>query len=62
MNGNGIPKKAKIRAILLIWITIGFSVIFIINITTLKLILLTVASIVSSYIWTRNTSDICIKD
>lgn len=62
MNGNGIPKKAKIRAILLIWITIGFSVIFIINITTLKLILLTVASIVSIYIWTRNTSDICIKD
>ena len=53
MSGNGIPKKAKISAILLIWITIGFSTIFIINIPILKLILLTIASIVSVYICKR---------
>lgn len=56
MNGNGIPKKAKIRAILLIWITIGFSTIFIINKTILRLMLLSIASIVSIYIWTRQTA------
>lgn len=55
MEGNGIPKKAKIRAISLIWITIGFSVLFIINKTILRLMLLTIASIVSTYIWTRQT-------
>lgn len=57
MEGNGIPKKAKIRAILLIWITIGFSTIFTINKTILRLILLTIASIVSLYIWTRQIPD-----
>src|SRR5699024_7209064 len=62
MNGNGIPKKAKIRAILLIWITIGFSIIFIINKTILRLFLLSIASIVSIYIWTRQTSNTNRKD
>lgn len=62
MNGNGIPRKAKIRAILLIWITIGFSTIFVINKTIIKLIILTIASIVSIYIWTRETPDTSIKD
>lgn len=55
MNGNGIPKKTKKRAISLIWITIGFSVIFIIDKTILRIMLLSIASIVSLYIWTRNT-------
>ncbi|MGO1368981.1 MAG: YbaN family protein [Senegalia sp. (in: firmicutes)] len=55
MSGNGIPKKAKRRAILLIWITIGFSVIFIIDKAILRIMLLTIASIVSIYILTRKT-------
>lgn len=57
MSGNGIPKKAKQRAILLIWITIGFSVVFIIKATILRVMLLVIASIVSLYIWTRETPD-----
>lgn len=58
MEGRGVPKKAKNKAILLIWITIGFSVIFIINEMMLRLFLLTIASTVSIYICTRPTPDI----
>lgn len=57
LNGNGIPFKTKIRAILLIWITIGFSVIFILDNTIIRLMLLSIASIVSIYIWTRQLPD-----
>ena len=56
VSGKGIPKKTKIRAILLIWITIGLSVIFVLNEIKLRLLLLSIASIVSIYIWTRKTS------
>ena len=55
VSGNGIPIKAKKKAILLIWITIGFSVIFIIDKMALRIMLLTIATIVSTYIWTRDT-------
>lgn len=56
MSGKGIPKKTKIRVILLIWITIGLSIIFVLNELKLRLLLLSIASIVSIYIWTRKTS------
>lgn len=57
MNGNGIPKKVKIRAITLIWITIGFSTIFIIDKSIIRIVLLSTASIVSLYILTRPRLD-----
>jgi uncharacterized membrane protein YbaN (DUF454 family) len=57
VSGNGIPVKAKKKAIFLIWITIGFSVLFIIDQIFLRLMLLTIASIVSTYIWTRKTPE-----
>lgn len=56
VRGNGIPIKAKKRAISLIWITIGFSIIFVIDKTILRLMLLTIAATVSLYIWTRQTA------
>ncbi|MBS4534400.1 DUF454 family protein [Clostridium sp. D2Q-14] len=52
INGNGIPK----RAIFLIWLTIGFSVLFVIDKIILQIMLLSIASIVSIYIWTRSSS------
>ncbi|WP_130807826.1 YbaN family protein [Senegalia massiliensis] len=55
IKGNGIPLKAKKRAILLIWLTIGFSVIFVLDKLILRIMLLTIASTVSIYIWTRET-------
>ena len=54
--GRGIPLKAKKRAIGLIWITIGFSAIFIIDKNILRVMLFSIASIVSLYIWTRETA------
>lgn len=56
MSGKGIPKKAKKKAILLIWLTIGFSVIFVLDKLILRIMLFTIASIVSIYIWTRKTA------
>ena len=56
MMGRGIPLKAKKRAIGLIWITIGFSAIFIIDKNILRIMLFSIASIVSLYIWTRETA------
>lgn len=54
-NGEGIPKRAKLKAVFLIWITIGFSVIFVLDKLPLRLMLLIIATIVSTYIFTRPT-------
>ena len=53
MNGEGIPRKVKNRVILLIWLSIGFTVIFVIDKTILRIMLISIASIVSVYIHTR---------
>ena len=57
MNGDGIPKKTKKKVIILIWVSIGFSVIFVLDKMILRLLLLTIASIVSLYIHTRKTPE-----
>ncbi len=57
VSGNGIPLKAKKKAIILIWLTIGFSVVFVIDKVFLRLMLITIACIVSTYIWTRSTPE-----
>lgn len=57
MSGNGILKKTKKRVIILIWVSIGFSVIFILDKMMLRLLLLIIASIVSIYIYTRKTPE-----
>ncbi|HAS73721.1 MAG TPA: DUF454 domain-containing protein [Clostridiales bacterium UBA8960] len=55
-SGEGIPKKAKFKAVFLIWITIGFSVTFILEPLPLRIMLLVIATIVSTYIFTRPTA------
>ena len=57
MKGEGIPKNVKIKAISLIWLSIGFTVTFVIDKTILRIMLLTIASIVSVYIYTRETAN-----
>lgn len=57
VSGNGIPVKAKKKALFLIWMTIGFSVIFVIDKIIIRLMLIIIAGIVSTYIWTRNTPE-----
>ena len=42
-NGEGIPVKAKAVTILLLWLTIGFSVLLIVSNLIVKIILLLIA-------------------
>lgn len=57
ISDSGIPVKIKIKAISMIWIAIGSTVLFFINKIYLRLMLLMIASVVSLYIWTRNTPE-----
>lgn len=56
ISGKGIPIKAKKKAILLIWITIGLSILFIIENMLVRTTLIVIASSVSIYIWSRKTA------
>lgn len=56
--GKGIPVKVKWKAIFLAWLTIGFSIIVIIDNIFLRIMLFVIASLVSTYIWTRKTAEI----
>lgn len=49
-EGRGLTLKAKITALTLLWITIGFSAFFMIDILAVQLILLAVAIAVSTHI------------
>ena len=53
-TGNGIPRHAKIKAISLLWLTIGFSAIFVVNELLVRILLLIIAVTVSFYIGTQN--------
>jgi uncharacterized membrane protein YbaN (DUF454 family) len=52
---KGIPKRAKIIAISMIWITIGFSMIFIIHLLILHIVLAGIAIAVTIYILSFKT-------
>lgn len=56
-SGNGIPMKAKWRAVSLIWITIGFSALFVLDKWSLRILILSTATLVSIYIFTRKTAE-----
>lgn len=58
MQGRGIPKDVKRKAIFFKWLGIGFAVIFVVDKAIIKLMLLTIASMVSVYILTRETADV----
>jgi len=53
VSGNGIPRHAKIKAIALIWLTIGISVLFVVDKLFVRVMLLVTASLVSLYIGTH---------
>ena len=55
-SSAGIPKRAKIRAILLIWITISFTAFVVIDKVPLRVMLYVIAVSVTTYIWTRKTA------
>ncbi len=50
LHGKGIPRANKIKAITLIWISITFSAVFLINIIWVKILLITIAIAVTAYL------------
>lgn len=56
MSGRGIPMKVKKRSISLLWITIGFSAVFVVESPFMKGMLILIACCVSYHIWTRKTA------
>ncbi len=49
-EGKGIPLRGKISALVLLWTTISFTAIFIINIDVIRVTLFLIAAIVSIYL------------
>lgn len=55
LSKDGIPKNAKIRAIIVLWLSILISIIFFIPSILIRLVCLTSATLVTIYIITRKT-------
>jgi uncharacterized protein len=49
--GNGIPRRTKVTAITVLWLTSGYSIFFLVPIIWVKVILLGVVSYISYFIW-----------
>lgn len=49
-EGKGIPARSKVLALPLLWLTIGFSIFYVIPILIVQIILLAIATLVSIYI------------
>jgi uncharacterized membrane protein YbaN (DUF454 family) len=49
-EGKGIPARSKVLALTLLWLTIGFSIFYVIPILLVKIILLTISILASIYI------------
>lgn len=60
VSSDGIPLKAKIRALLVLWISITVSIVFFIEYMITKWVVLTAATLVTTYILTRKTKQVVI--
>jgi len=58
IEGKGMPLKIKIYAISIIWITILFSIFFIVENLLIRIILIIIAILVSTYLITIKTKKI----
>ena len=55
LDPQGIPLKSKIEALLVLWLSILISVTFFIPLIAIKLLILSIASLVSIWIWMKPT-------
>ena len=58
VSSQGIPLKAKIRALLVLWISITISTVFFISNLYVRVVVFTAASLVTIYILTRKTRQV----
>jgi len=56
LEGKGVSLKAKVLSISLLWITIGYSVIFVVNIFSIRVILILIAISVTMHLLFIRTS------
>jgi hypothetical protein len=54
-EGKGIPLKAKLLSISFLWLTIGFSIYFVVNLLIVRIILIIIAVGVTMHIFTVKT-------
>lgn len=59
-DGKGIPKNTKIIAVSTLWLSIGFSVIFVISKLLIRIILFLIASAVTFHILSQKTLKVTI--
>lgn len=55
LDPQGIPMKSKIKALLVLWLSILISVTFFIPLVAIKMLILSIASLVSIWIWMKPT-------
>ena len=55
LDPQGIPMKSKIKALLVLWLSILISVTFFIPLIAIKMLILSIASLVSIWIWKKPT-------
>lgn len=55
LDPQGIPMKSKIKALLVLWLSILISVTFFIPHVAIKMLILSIASLVSVWIWLKPT-------
>ena len=55
LDPQGIPMKSKIKALLVLWLSILISVTFFIPLIAIKMLILSIASMVSIWIWMKPT-------
>ena len=55
LDPQGIPMKSKIKALLVLWFSILISVTFFIPLIAIKMLILSIASMVSIWIWMKPT-------
>ena len=55
LDPQGIPMKSKIKALFVLWLSILISVTFFIPLIAIKLLILSIASLVSIWIWMKPT-------
>ena len=55
LDPQGIPMKSKIKALFVLWLSILISVTFFIPLIAIKILILSIASLVSIWIWMKPT-------
>ena len=55
LDPQGIPMKSKIKVLFVLWLSILISVTFFIPLIAIKLLILSIASLVSIWIWMKPT-------